>query len=65
MRAGIIEDPYFRDNDVKYRWIALDEWTFKTTFHVDEELLEAPAVLLVCEGLDTVAHIEVNKEPVG
>lgn len=25
---GTIRDPYFRFNDVKYRWIAYDNWTY-------------------------------------
>lgn len=29
---GTIEDPYFRFNDVKYRWIAYDNWTYTRTF---------------------------------
>ena len=27
-RNGTIVDPYFRFNDVKYRWIAYDNWTY-------------------------------------
>ena len=27
-RNGTIMDPYFRFNDVKYRWIAYDNWTY-------------------------------------
>ena len=27
-RNGQISDPYFRFNDVKYRWIAYDNWTY-------------------------------------
>ncbi|TPX41019.1 hypothetical protein SeLEV6574_g06287 [Synchytrium endobioticum] len=65
MRARIIDDPYVRDNHIKYRWIALDEWTFQTTFTLPAHSLQAPAVLLVCEGLDTIAHIVVNGKSVG
>lgn len=66
MRAGIIQDPYFRDNDIKYRWIALDEWTYETTFSVSKDcLVGSPTVLLVCEGLDTIASIYLNDKFVG
>ena len=27
-KNGTIKDPYFRFNDVKYRWIAYDNWTY-------------------------------------
>ncbi|TPX30933.1 beta-galactosidase [Synchytrium microbalum] len=65
MRANIIGEPYFRDNYVKYRWIALEEWTYKTTFTAGDTLLDADTVLLVCEALDTVAHISLNGEEIG
>lgn len=31
-RNGKIDDPYFRFNDVKYRWIAYDNWTYTKDF---------------------------------
>lgn len=27
-KNGTIKDPYFRFNDVRYRWIAYDNWTY-------------------------------------
>lgn len=27
-KNGTIKDPYFRFNDVNYRWIAYDNWTY-------------------------------------
>ena len=27
-----IGDPYYRDNDDKYRWIARDDWSYSRTF---------------------------------
>ena len=33
MSAGILKvDPYYRDNDVLYRWVAYDDWTFERSF---------------------------------
>ena len=31
-RSGKIDDPYFRFNDVKYRWIAKENWTYSRDF---------------------------------
>lgn len=31
--AGILKDDiFFGDNDIKYRWVAKDDWTYSTTF---------------------------------
>uniref|UniRef100_A0A4W6DKX8 Beta-mannosidase n=1 Tax=Lates calcarifer TaxID=8187 RepID=A0A4W6DKX8_LATCA len=54
-KQGFIQDPYFRFNDVSYRWIAFDNWTYTTTFNVSKQ-----KVLLVFDGVDTVATIWLN-----
>lgn len=37
----ILQDPYFRFNDLLYEWISLDNWTYATTFAVSKELRSA------------------------
>ncbi|KAL4228976.1 hypothetical protein ACF0H5_012016 [Mactra antiquata] len=32
MKAGILEDPYYRYNDVKYSWVGYSDWIYSTTF---------------------------------
>ncbi len=32
MDNNIIKDPYYRFNDVDYRWIANDNWTYTSDF---------------------------------
>ncbi len=64
LNAGIINDPYYRDNYVKYRWIAKDEWTYECTFAVDEHGQNSSFYLLA-DGLDTVATIKVNGNIIG
>lgn len=38
----LFQDPYYRFNDVSYRWIAFDNWTYTTTFTVSAQLLSVP-----------------------
>uniref|UniRef100_A0A674CT90 Beta-mannosidase n=1 Tax=Salmo trutta TaxID=8032 RepID=A0A674CT90_SALTR len=57
-----LSDLYFRFNDVAYRWIALDNWTYTTTFSASTELRYFQ---LVFEGVDTVASISLNGVVVG
>jgi len=66
LRAGIItEDPYYRYNDVLYRWIGLDSWTYSRSFEVSKPVSTSKKLLLVCEGLDTVATITINGQVIG
>ncbi len=54
-----------RYNERELRWVALDTWTFSLQFDAPRSLLSHAAVLLRCDGLDTVASIELNGSPVG
>lgn len=60
MRAKLIEDAYFRDNDEKHAWVAQEDWTYSRDFQLSEEVLSHRRILLVAHGIDTVANIYVN-----
>lgn len=64
MENGLIEDPYYRDNETGLMWIGQTDWTYERAFHVDESLLIHKHVNLVCHGLDTFARIYVNENEV-
>lgn len=32
LRNNIINDPYYRNNDILYKWIGQDKWTFTKKF---------------------------------
>ncbi|XP_051803803.1 beta-mannosidase [Acanthochromis polyacanthus] len=64
-QQGFILDPYFRFNDLSYRWISLDNWTYTTTFTVPPQLRVKQKVLLVFDGVDTVASVSLNGITVG
>ncbi|XP_038135409.1 beta-mannosidase [Cyprinodon tularosa] len=55
-----IQDPYFRFNDLLYQWIALDNWTYSTTFAVSTQIKVKQKVLLIFDGVDTVASVSLN-----
>lgn len=65
LRERIIEDPYYRDNELSQMWIGETDWLFTRTFRVDSELLAHERVELVCEGLDTLAEVTVNGRTLG
>ncbi len=60
LRAGKIEDPYVDLNEFKVRWIGHVDWEYGTSFDADAELFDHERIDLVCDGLDTVATIELN-----
>ncbi|KAK8727944.1 hypothetical protein OTU49_009522 [Cherax quadricarinatus] len=58
-------DLYYRYNDLDYRWVAEENWTYSTLVQGDAALLGHERVALIFEGLDTVARVLVNDELVG
>ncbi|WP_217651621.1 beta-mannosidase [Mariniphaga anaerophila] len=62
MKNGIIEDPYYRLNELDVQWVDKVDWEYQTTFLVDENILERDRVQLDFKGLDTYADIFVNGE---
>ncbi|KAK2519920.1 Manba, partial [Columba guinea] len=58
-------DPYYRFNDVMYRWISLDNWTYSRTFKSPFDIRKWQKVNLVFEGVDTVAQILINNITLG
>jgi beta-mannosidase len=57
---NFIEDPFWRDNEMKLQWIGEEDWSYRNTFLAGPELLEAGVVELVFRGLDTFARVELN-----
>lgn len=65
LALGRISDPFVADNELAAQWVAEAGWEYRRTFTVDESLLGATRVFLVCEGLDTLADVLLNGTPVG
>jgi len=67
--AGVLDgDPLYRDNELRFRWVAEEEsWTFAASFDLADgaAALRFPAVQLECDGIDTVASVELNGQLLG
>ena len=61
--AGLIPDPYLDRNEHDLAWIGRADWRYATTFDWQPDGTDRAD--LVCEGLDTVARIELNGVLVG
>src|ERR1700760_3584461 len=63
MRAGVIPDPFARMHERDVAWVDETDWVYETTFRVGDP---APAhAFLLFHGLDTLAEIELNGQPLG
>jgi len=58
-----IEDPLYRDNELKQQWIGKTDWDYETTFEVTPALLQRQHLELVFKGLDTYADVTLNGTP--
>ena len=65
LQNGLIEDPFYRDNEMDALKLMENDFVYSRSFRVDETLPESDRVLLRCEGLDTVATVYLNGEVVG
>ena len=60
LTAGLIPDPFYRDNEEEALKIMEHDFIYSRSFEVTEALLACDRVLLRCEGLDTLATVELN-----
>src|SRR3954447_9037222 len=65
IRAGKIPDPYLDRNETLVQWIGHCDWQYRCTFDADAKLFDHERIDLVCDGLDTVARVELNGTLVG
>ena len=65
LTAGLIPDPFYRDNEMDALKLMDNDFHYSHSFSVGDELLDADALLLRCEGLDTIAAVYVNGQIAG
>jgi beta-mannosidase len=58
--ANRLEDPFVGMNEVGAQWIGESGWLYRCTFELPAGMLEAAAVDLCCDGLDTIATVWLN-----
>ena len=57
---GMMPDPYYRENELTSVKLADNDFVYRKCFVLEEEQLQADRLLLVFEGIDTLADIYVN-----
>lgn len=63
MRAGVLADPFRQMYEKSAEWVDRADWQYETKFHLEN----APSshTILHFEGLDTIAEISLNGQPLG
>jgi beta-mannosidase len=65
LALGRIPDPFVADNEKKVQWVAESDWEYRHIFRVDRALTGEQHILLVCDGLDTLAEVSLNGKELG
>ncbi|XP_059520315.1 beta-mannosidase isoform X1 [Myotis daubentonii] len=65
LQRNLIQDPYYRFNDLNYRWISLDNWTYSKEFQIPFDISQWQKVNLIFEGVDTVSKVLLNNVLIG
>uniref|UniRef100_A0A9L0SW91 Beta-mannosidase n=1 Tax=Equus caballus TaxID=9796 RepID=A0A9L0SW91_HORSE len=65
LQQNLIQDPYYRFNDLSYRWISLDNWTYSKEFKIPFDISKWQKVNLIFEGVDTVTKVLLNDVTIG
>jgi beta-mannosidase len=58
--AGIIDDPFYRDNEKKLQWIEEKDWEYRASFMIEKEDWQYSNIDIFFEGLDTYADVFIN-----
>lgn len=65
MRAGAIPDPRIGFNERDQQWIGQTDWLYECSFDLTPDLLNHERIDLACDGLDTIAELSLNDQPIG
>jgi beta-mannosidase len=65
LAAGRIADPFVGDEELRTAWVAERDWEYRREFIVDPAVASLERVELAFDGLDTLAEVALNREPIG
>jgi len=65
LTAGLMPDPFYRDNESEALRLADRDYEYRCLFDLDAEFARCDEILLRCEGLDAIAEVSVNGVGVG
>lgn len=60
LKAGLMEDPFYRDNEEAALEVCRHDFEYEREFTVDDSVLAHDQIVLLCEGLDTLCDLYLN-----
>ncbi|MGB9006470.1 MAG: hypothetical protein WCB96_12165, partial [Candidatus Aminicenantales bacterium] len=63
-KNGLVGDPYLRSHENALQWIGERDWEYRTAFALQAADLQTERLELVFQGLDTLADVFLNNNPV-
>jgi beta-mannosidase len=60
LALNMIPDPFVADNELRVTWVAESDWEYRRAFSAEPALLRQEHIVLVCDGLDTIADVYLN-----
>lgn len=60
MSAGVIEDPFPGFGERAVQWVDKEDWVYRRSFDVPQDILSLARVDLCFDGLDTYADVTLN-----
>ena len=61
----LIKDPFYGTNEKDLYWVSEKDWEYTKTFELQDDILKAEKINLVCKCLDTICDIFVNGNLIG
>ena len=61
---GIIENPFFGDNEQVLQWVAEKNWIYEKSFDLDSEILKRESLEMLFKGIDTYAEVFLNDKKI-
>ena len=65
LKEKLIDDPFTGDNELRLQWAAESDWSYQASFENPRVFRPDSPVLLVFEGLDSVAEVILNDRIIG
>ena len=65
LRNGQMEDPFFKDNELKALKLMDEDYEYVTSFDCEEAICSSDHKVLRFDGIDTIADVYLNGEMIG
>jgi beta-mannosidase len=59
---GLIEDPFYRDSEMRLQWIGKSDWEYQVSFLITMDQMRQDQIELIFRGLDTYAAVYLNAD---